>query len=341
MQTPIDSNKPLVTQESELMQDDDNVALEEAYEPSGYIKKVIRFMRFKTPMAIVSLLVVLIGIGAIAIKGLNLGLDFTGGVSAEVAYSEPVQPQLIRDSLALAGFENPVVQYLDSQRDIQIRVPPQEGEGLAERIEAAVQIPGNTANVLKVDAVGAQVGSELYLRSFGALALALFSMLVYIALRFELKLAIGAVISLLHDTLFVVGAFALFGWPFDFSVLAAVLALIGYSLNDTIVVFDRIRENFRKIRGVSAVEIVDISLTETLRRTIMTVLTVLIVVLAMLFFGGEGLKWFSVALFVGLIAGTYSSVYIASSYALWAGLNRQDFVAKVKPEFVEEVVEFD
>ena len=163
-------------------------------------------------------------------------------------------------------------------------------------------------------------------------------MLVYVTVRFEFKLAVGAVISLLHDTIVTVGVFAIFGWPFDLTVLAAILALIGYSLNDSIVVSDRIRENFRKIRGADPVEVVDISLTETLRRTIMTVTTVLLVDLAMLFLGGDGLFWFAVAMLVGLFVGTYSSIYIGTSYALWRGLNRQDFVVQVKPEFEENDV---
>jgi preprotein translocase subunit SecF len=182
------------------------------------------------------------------------------------------------------------------------------------------------------------MGTELYTNSLIAIVLSLALMLVYVAIRFQIKLAVGAVISLLHDTLFTIGIFSIFGWPFDLTVLAAVLALIGYSLNDTIVVFDRIRENFRKIRGAEPTEIVDISLTETLRRTFMTVTTVLLVVFAMFFLGGDGLYWFSVALLVGLFAGTYSSIYIATSYALMMGLNRQDFVVQVKPEFEEDQV---
>jgi preprotein translocase subunit SecF len=166
-------------------------------------------------------------------------------------------------------------------------------------------------------------------------------MLGYVALRFQFKLALGAVVSLFHDAIVVVGVFALFGWPFDLTVLAAVLALIGYSLNDTIVVYDRIRENFRRVRGITPRQILNLSLTETLRRTIMTITTVLLVVLAMMFLGGEGLYWFSVALFIGLLAGTYSSTYIASSIPLRMGLSRDDFIVKVKPEFEEEVVSFN
>lgn len=299
-------------------------------------QRVIHFMRWRTPMAVFSLVIVLIGVFSIITKGLNLGLDFTGGVSAEINYSKPVEQANVQQALIQAGFKDPVVQYLGTQRDLLVRMPPQDGDNLPSRLKTAVQLPDNSALVAKVDAVGSQVGNELYIRSIGALALALVLMLIYVAIRFEIKLAVGAVISLLHDTLFTVGIFSLMGWPFDMTVLAAVLALIGYSLNDTIVVFDRVRENFRKIRGAEPTEIVDVSLTETLRRTIMTVATVLLVVLAMFFLGGEGLYWFSVAMLVGLFAGTYSSIYIATSYALMMGLSRKDFVVNLKPEFEAE-----
>ncbi len=299
-------------------------------------QRIIRFMRWRKPMAIFSLLVVLIGIYSIATKGLNLGLDFTGGVSAEIHYSQQVQATAVQAALVKAGFKDPVVQYIGTDKDLIIRMPAQDSAELAEKIGQAVKLEGNTATIQKIDAVGSQLGSELYTRSVGALVLALLMMLIYVSIRFEFKLAVGAVISLAHDTLFTVGVFSLMGWPFDLTVLAAVLALIGYSLNDTIVVFDRVRENFRKIRGAEPTEIVDIALTETLRRTIMTVATVLVVVVAMFFLGGDGLHWFSVALLVGLFAGTYSSIYIASTYALSMGLSRQDFIVTVKPEFEQE-----
>ncbi|RJE67559.1 protein-export membrane protein SecF, partial [Acinetobacter sp. JS678] len=173
--------------------------------------------------------------------------------------------------------------------------------------------PNNAAEVHKVDSVGGQVGNELYVRSAGAVALALILMLIYVTIRFEFKLAMGAVMSLFHDIIIIIGAFALFQWPFDLTVLAAVLAVIGFSLNDNIVVSDRIRENFRKIRGASPREIVDIALTETLRRTIHTSMTLLLVVLAMMFLGGDGLHWFAVAMFVGVFVGTYSSIYIGTA----------------------------
>ena len=173
-----------------------------------------------------------------------------------------------------------------------------------------------------------------------ALGVALLLMMIYVAIRFQFKLAMGAVLSLFHDVIVVCSLFAIFGWPFDLTVLASVLALIGYSVNDTIVVYDRIRENFRRVRGITPYQVVDLSLTETLRRTFMTSGTVFVVVIAMLFLGGEGLFWFALAQFIGTIAGTYSSVYIASSIPLRMGLSREDFVVKVKPEFTEEVVVF-
>ncbi len=164
-------------------------------------------------------------------------------------------------------------------------------------------------------------------------------MLIYVTIRFEFKLAIGAVLSLFHDIIIILGFFAFFQWPFDLTVLAAILAIIGFSLNDNIVVSDRIRENFRKIRDATPREVVNISLTETLRRTMHTSLTLMLVVVAMMFLGGDGLHWFSVAMFIGVVVGTYSSIYIGTTFALWRGLNRQDFIVQIKPEFDEDEVE--
>lgn len=303
-------------------------------------EKIIRFMRFRKPMAIISLLVVLAGVVSIFTKGLNLGLDFTGGTSVELAYAKPVEQLAVQEALEKAGIKDSVVQHLGTATHVLIRMPPQEKAGgeIGQRVLKAAQFDTqNPATLRQVDSVGSQVGSELYTQSLLAVGLSLFLMMVYVAVRFRFKFAVGAVISLTHDTLFVVGIFSIMGWPFDLTVLAAVLALIGYSLNDTIVVFDRVRENFRRLRRADPVEIVDISLTETLRRTIMTVATVVVVVVALLFLGGPALYWFSLALLVGLFAGTYSSIYIATAYALAMGLNREDFViTKPKEEFVEE-----
>ena len=302
-------------------------------------ERVIPFMKIALPAAVISLLLTLASLFFIATKGLNLGLDFTGGVAAELNYAQPVKASEVTAALAKAGFHDPVVQTLGSNRDLMIRMPVQEdaeAADLSKAITAAAQLPGNAAEVHKVDVVGGQVGNELYVRSGGAVALALLLMLVYVTIRFEFKLALGAVLSLFHDVIVTVGIFAMMQWPFDLTVLAAILALLGFSLNDNIVVSDRIRENFRKIRGAEPVEIVNIALTETLRRTVHTSMTLMLVVLAMMFLGGEGLHWFSVAMFIGVFVGTYSSIYIGTAFALWRGLNRQDFIVQVKPEFEEE-----
>ncbi|MCU4311242.1 protein translocase subunit SecF [Acinetobacter variabilis] len=302
-------------------------------------ERIIPFMKIALPAAVFSIILTVASIFFIATKGLNLGLDFTGGVSAELNYTNPVKPDDVTQALSKAGFDDAVVQTLGSERDLMVRMPVQEdieAEDLTKAITAAVQLPGNAAQVPKVDVVGGQVGNELYVRSAGAVALALLLMLVYVTIRFEFKLAMGAVLSLFHDIVVTIGIFAMMQWPFDLTVLAAVLAIIGFSLNDNIVVSDRIRENFRKIRGAEPVEIINIALTETLRRTIHTSMTLLLVVVAMMIMGGAGLKWFSIAMFVGVFVGTYSSIYIGTAFALWRGLNRQDFIVQVKPEFEDE-----
>ena len=306
-------------------------------------QRIIPFMKIEKPMALLSLLMVIGSIIAIAVNGLNLGLDFTGGVSADVSYEQPVEQTEVVQSLADNGFDDAVVQYLGTRQELLVRLPPQSDsvDGLNANLNKALTLPNNTVEISNVNIIGSQVGNEVYLNSVMSLFLALACMLGYVALRFQFKLALGAVLSLFHDAIVTIGVFALFGFPFDLTVLAAVLALIGYSLNDTIVVYDRIRENFRRVRGISPLQTVDLSLTETLRRTIMTISTVLLVVLAMLFLGGDGLFWFSVALFIGLLAGTYSSTYIASSIPLRMGLSRDDFIVKVKPEFEEEIVTFN
>ena len=302
-------------------------------------ERVIPFMKIALPAALLSILLTVASIFFIATKGLNLGLDFTGGIAAELNYSNPVKATDVSNALIKAGFNDHVVQTLGSDRDLMVRMPVQEdveAEDLTKAITAAVQLPNNAAAVPKVDVVGGQVGNELYIRSAGAVALAMLLMLVYVTIRFEFKLAMGAVLSLFHDIIVTLGIFAMLQWPFDLTVLAALLAIIGFSLNDNIVVSDRIRENFRKIRGATPLEVVNIALTETLRRTIHTSMTLLLVVVAMMLMGGDGLKWFSIAMFVGVFVGTYSSIYIGTGFALWRGLNRQDFIVQVKPEFEDE-----
>lgn len=338
------ANAHLATQELVTTTDtDDNYAEKEGGVKLIANQRILPFMKWAMPMALISLVLVVAGIIALSVKGLNLGLDFTGGVSADVHFSQPVEQVDVTTSLAQKGFDDAVVQYLGTRNELLIRLPPQDGqnaESLNTALTQALTLPDNPASVSNVNVIGSQLGNEIYLNSLMALGLALVLMLIYVAVRFEFKLALGAVVALFHDVIVVCGLFAIFGWPFDLTVLASVLALIGYSVNDTIVVYDRIRENFRRVRGVTPVQILDLSLTETLRRTCMTAGTVLVVVVAMLFMGGEGLYWFALAQLLGLIAGTYSSVYIASVIPLKMGLSREDFVVKVKPEFTEEEVVF-
>ncbi|SUD91093.1 protein translocase subunit SecF [Psychrobacter phenylpyruvicus] len=322
---------------------EDEAALAEGGIKAVGSKRIIPFMKLEKPMAIFSILMILISLGALFVNGLNLGLDFTGGVSADVKYEKPVEQTEVIQSLEKAGFDDAVVQYLGGTTELLVRLPPQSDnvEGLNESLGSALELPNNSAEISNVNIIGSQVGGEVYLSSMIAILTALGMMMLYVAVRFQFKLAVGALLALVHDAIVTLGFFALFQFPFDLTVLAAILALIGYSLNDTIVVFDRIRENFRRVRDATPRQIVDLSLTETLRRTIMTVSTVLVVVLAMLFLGGDGLFWFSVAFFIGLVAGTYSSTYISSSIPLAMGLSRDDFVVKIKPEFQEEVVTFN
>lgn len=321
---------------------------DDATEKEGGIKlignrRILPFMKLEIPMMVISALLVIASVIALATKGLNLGLDFTGGVSADVKYSQPIEQTQVVQALADKGFNDAVVQYLGTRDELLVRLPPQDGKDastLNQALTDALNLPNNTAVVENINVIGSQLGNEIYLNSLMALGIALALMMIYVAVRFQFKLAVGAVLSLFHDVIVVCGLFAIFGWPFDLTVLASVLALIGYSVNDTIVVYDRIRENFRRVRGLLPRQVVDLSLTETLRRTCMTSGTIFVVVIAMLFLGGEGLFWFALAQFIGTIAGTYSSIYIASSIPLRMGLSREDFVVKVKPEFTEEVVIF-
>ncbi|HCT73514.1 MULTISPECIES: protein translocase subunit SecF [Psychrobacter] len=343
-----DADQALATQAANPDLESGDAADDAAAIAEGGIKavgnqRIIPFMKIEKPMALLSLLMVIGSIIAIAVNGLNLGLDFTGGVSADVRYDQPVEQVEVVQALADNGFDDAVVQYLGTREELLVRLPPQSDsvDGLNASLNKALSLPNNDVEISNVNIIGSQVGNEIYLNSVMSLVLALVCMLGYVALRFQFKLALGAVLSLFHDAIVTIGVFALFGFPFDLTVLAAVLALVGYSINDTIVVYDRIRENFRRVRGITPRQTIDLSLTETLRRTIMTISTVLLVVLAMLFLGGDGLFWFSVALFIGLLAGTYSSTYIASSIPLHMGLSRDDFIVKVKPEFEEEIVTFN
>lgn len=288
------------------------------------------FIRIRLPAGMLSLVLVIASIIAIAVRGLNLGLDFTGGTLVEVHYPEAAELPVVREKLLEAGYERYHVVHFGSDRDVLIRLPVAESADTGQKIVSTLSADGSEVSLRRVEVVGPQMGDEL--RDLGGLALilSLLGVGVYVAVRFQWKLALGAVIALAHDPIVVLGAFALFQWEVDFSVLAAVLALIGYSINDTVVVYDRLRENFRKLRRMDRFQISNASLNETLGRTIMTSSVTLVAVLGLLFFGGDTLRGFSLALTIGIVIGTYSSIYVATSCALWLGLDRQDLMLPVQ-----------
>ncbi|MCK5387184.1 MAG: protein translocase subunit SecF, partial [Gammaproteobacteria bacterium] len=266
-----------------------------------------------------SLVLIIASISSLAIKGLNFGLDFTGGTLIEVGYQQSADLNKIRNRLTTAGFGDAVVQNFGSSKDVLVRLAPRENtssQSLGDKILTALREDDADVDMRRQEFVGPQVGDEL--RDDGGLAMliALGFILVYVMARFEYRFALGSIAALIHDVIITMGVFAFFQFDFDLTVLAAVLAVIGYSLNDTIVVFDRIRENFRLMRKKEPGEIINASLNQTLSRTMMTSITTLIVVLAMFFLGGELIHGFAIALIIGILVGTYSSIYVASSLVI-------------------------
>ncbi|MCF8003213.1 MAG: protein translocase subunit SecF [Chromatiaceae bacterium] len=291
----------------------------------------IDFLGKRRIAAIVSGALMVICLLSILFRGFNFGLDFTGGTVIELGYEQPVEVAAITTTLADEGIVDATVQYFGSNRDILIRIAPQEGEEasaeLSDRVFRLLSATAETGIELRrVEFVGPQVGEELREQGGLAVLFALIGILVYVALRFEWRLAVGAVAALMHDVLFTIGLFSIFYIPFDLTVLAAVLAVIGYSLNDTIVIFDRIRENFRKMRKGTVIEISNRSVNQTLSRTIITSGTTLLVLLALYFLGGAATAGFSLALIIGVLVGTYSTIYIATAAAVWLGLSRADLM---------------
>ena len=305
-------------------------------------KKVthIDFMGKRKLAIVFSLLLMAIAIGALVTRGLNFGLDFTGGTLIEVGYEQAVDLQQVRGALDKAGFGDAVVQHFGTAKDVLVRLAPREGkesEALGDQILLALNTASDSeVKMRRQEFVGPQVGDEL--RDDGGLAMiiAMAFILVYVMARFEYRFALGSIAALIHDVLIVLGCFALFQWDFDLTVLAAVLAVIGYSLNDTIVVFDRIRENFRKMRKDTPLKVINISLNQTLSRTLMTSLTTMLVVLAMFFLGGELIHSFSMALIIGIVVGTYSSIYVASTAVLALKITSASLMP-VQKEGVEQV----
>lgn len=294
------------------------------------------FMAYRKYAAILSVVLVLASIGSLAVNQLNLGLDFTGGSLLEVEYPESVSPEKVRTDLVEAGFDGHIVQYFGSDREILVRMPPQRGlseednADLGNKVVEALQTFEPDVERRRSEFVGPAVGEELAENGGLGMLAALGMVMVYIAFRFQLKFAFGAVVALFHDVLITLGMFSIFRWDFDLTVVAALLAVIGYSLNDTIVVSDRIRENFRKIRRGTPIEIINISLNQTLGRTLVTSLTTLLVLLALFILGGELIRGFAIGLILGVIIGTYSSIYVAANALVALGITKEDLALPVK-----------
>ncbi|SDL36790.1 protein translocase subunit SecF [Pseudomonas indica] len=300
------------------------------------MKRVINFMGIRHLAFAATVLLTLVSLGSLAFQGLNFGLDFTGGTLIELGYEKPAELDKVRSQLSAAGYPDAVVQSFGATTDVLVRLQgddPQLGNKVSAALEQADS--GNPVSVKRVEFVGPAVGEELRDQGGLGMLLALGGILVYVAFRFQWKFGLGAILSLIHDVIVTLGVFSLFQIPFDLTVLAAVLAIIGYSLNDTIVVFDRIRENFRVLRKAELIENINISTTQTLLRALATSISTLLAVVALMFFGGENLWGFSLALFIGVLAGTYSSVYIASILLIWLKLTRDDLI----PPAVEEAVD--
>jgi len=289
----------------------------------------------------VSLLLVIASFVSLATRGLEFGIDFTGGILLEVQYEGVADLEGIRGDLTNAGYANAQVQRFGADDDVLVRLPPQEGDvdAVRARLQQVLQdgaVP--VKELLRVEFVSPQVGSELAERGALALVIALMMIFVYVMIRFQWKFSAGAVAALAHDAIVTVGFFSVFGLPFDLTVVAAVLAVIGYSLNDTVVAFDRIRENFFGLRGTSAEAAMNISINEMLARTIITGVTTLLVLVALLLLGGESIAPFSIALIVGIIIGTYSSIYTASATALVLNVNAQDLIEPIKdPTLIDDL----
>lgn len=270
-------------------------------------------------------------------KGLNYGLDFTGGTLIELTYEHPADLGKVREELVTAGYREAVVQSFGATTDLLVRMPgedPQLGTQVAEALRKGGA--DNPVTVKRVEFVGPQVGEELRDQGGLGMLMALGGVLIYLAFRFQWKFAVGAIVSLIHDVIVTIGILSFFQVTFDLTVLAAVLAIIGYSLNDTIVVFDRVRENFRILRKASLIENINISTTQTLLRTMATSISTLLAIVALWVFGGDSLHGFSVALFIGVLAGTYSSIYIANVVLIWLNLSTEDLIPPVVADKVDE-----
>ncbi|MBD8122016.1 MULTISPECIES: protein translocase subunit SecF [Pseudomonas] len=302
------------------------------------MKRTINFMGVRNTAFAVTMLLTVVALFSWFYKGLNFGLDFTGGTLIELTYERPADLHKVREELVASGYTEAVVQSFGATTDLLVRMPGEDPQ-LGSQVAEALRKTGadNPVTVKRVEFVGPQVGEELRDQGGLGMLLALGGVLVYLAFRFQWKFAVGAIVSLIHDVVVTMGILSFFQVTFDLTVLAAVLAIIGYSLNDTIVVFDRVRENFRLLRKASLIENINISTTQTLLRTMATSISTLLAIVALWIFGGDSLHGFSVALFIGVLAGTYSSIYIANVVLIWLNLRSEDLLPPVTVDKVDDL----
>ena len=293
------------------------------------IRKDIPFMRHALIFNVISFATFVLAVFFLFSRGLHLSVEFTGGTVMEVGYTQAADVGKVRDTVASLGFTDVQVQTFGSAREVMIRLPAQKGVSTAqqsERVMTALKAQDAQVELRRTEFVGPQVGEELAQDGLKALAMVVVGIMVYLAFRFEWKYAVAAIIANLHDVIIILGFFAFFQWEFSLAVLAAVLAVLGYSVNESVVIFDRIRENFRRYRKMQTVEIIDNAITSTISRTIITHGSTQIMVLSMLLFGGPTLHYFALALTIGILFGIYSSVFVAAAIAMWLGIKREDLV---------------
>ncbi len=305
------------------------------------IRKDIPFMRHALVFNLISLITFLLAVFFLATKGLHYSVEFTGGTVIEIAYDHPAEIQKVRSSLEAAGYVDTSVQNFGSSRDVLIRMPLKEGQSSAElskKVMDTLSADDKTVQLRRVEFVGPQVGRELAENGALALVVVCLGIMAYLALRFEWRFAVAAIIANLHDVIIILGCFALFQWEFSLPVLAAVLAVLGYSVNESVVIADRVRENFRKMRKASVTQIIDNAITSTISRTIITHGCTQAMVLSMLLFGGAALYYFALALTIGILFGIYSSVLVMAPIVKWLGVSREQFVRAPKKDKQEAVV---
>lgn len=299
------------------------------------IRRTIPFMRHAIVLNLVSAFFFLAAVTFIVLRGFNLSIEFTGGTVMEVSYSQAAELNEVRNVMDGLGYTDYQVQNFGTSRDVMIRLPVRESETSAQQSESimeALRAQNADAELRRVEFVGPQVGEELMHNGLMALLFVVIGIMIYLAVRFEWKFAIAGVVANLHDVIIILGFFALFQWEFSLSVLAGVLAVLGYSVNESVVIMDRIRENFRKERRMPVDEVINSAITQTMSRTVITHGSTQIMVLSMLFFGGPTLHYFALALTIGIWFGIYSSIFVASSIAMWLGVKREDLVKTVKKE---------